>query len=44
MRGERKKNIIDLILAKSHRNFNIRHFDSRIFEIRSCVPTEAIEV
>ena len=35
------KDILDPILAK---NFNIEHFDTRIFAIPSCVPTEAIEV
>ena len=31
-------------ISKSHKNFNIGHFDTRIFEIRLSVPTEAIEV
>ena len=30
--------------SKSHKNFDIEHFDTQIFAIRSTVPTEAIEV
>ena len=30
--------------SKSHKNFDIEHFDTQIFAIRSCVPTKAIEV
>ena len=45
MRGERrKKDILNQILAKSYKNFNIGHFETRIFAIRLCVPTKAIEV
>jgi len=46
MREKRKKYILDPILSisKSHKNFNIWHFNTRIFAIRSCVPTEAIKV
>ena len=31
-------------ISKSHKNFNIGHFDTWIFTIRSSVPTEAIKV
>ena len=31
-------------ISKSHKNFNIGHFDTRIFAICSSVPSEAIEV
>ena len=43
---ERKKDILDLIwrFSKSHKNFNVGHFGTQIFAIRSCVPTEPIEV
>ena len=30
-------------ISKSHKNFNIGYFDTRIFAIRSSVPSEAIE-
>ena len=30
--------------SKSHKKINIVHFDTQFFSIRSCVPTEAIEV
>ena len=31
-------------ISKSHKNFNIGHFETRIFAIRSSVPSEVIEV
>ena len=33
-----------LHISKSHKNFNIGHFDTRTFAIRSSVPSKAIEV
>ena len=42
MQGERKKDILDPILA--HKNFNIKHFDTQIFAIHSCMFTDAIEI
>ena len=42
----RKKDILNpnLAIFKAHKILNIGHFDTRIFEIRSCVLTETIEV
>ena len=45
MWGERKEDILDPILViLCHKNLNNRNFDTRIFAIRSRVPTKAIKV
>ena len=32
------------LFSLCHKNLNNRHFDTRIFAIRLCVPTKAMEV